>query len=67
MSNGECAVGAGLKRDVAGLHESDERQWTAIDQLRNRLPLWATTVISLLTFCVGVLLTVAVQLARRLA
>lgn len=53
----DCTVCSGLQADIVTLKESDRDQWTAINALRNRLPLWATGVISLLTFICGGLLT----------
>lgn len=51
--------------EIDTLQASDERQWLAIEKLQNRLPIWATTVISLLTFFVGCTTTYAVMLARN--
>ena len=50
--------------EITTLKESEEHQWRAIEKLQNRLPIWATTVISLLTFFVGCTTTYAVMLAR---
>ncbi len=50
--------------EITALKESDDKQWSAIEKLQNRLPIWATTVISLLTFFVGCTTTYAVMLAR---
>lgn len=50
--------------EINTLKESDERQWLAIEKLQNRLPIWATTVISLLTFFIGCTTTYAVMLVR---
>lgn len=55
-----------------GVHESKidrleketEEQWTAINKLRDRLPVWATIVISLLTFLLGSALTYAALVVR---
>lgn len=41
------------------LEKETEDQWTAINRLRDRLPVWATVVISLLTFLLGCALTYA--------
>lgn len=46
------------------LKESDIKQWAAIEKLRNRLPIWATTLISLLTFFMGCTTTYAVMLTQ---
>ena len=66
MPNGECTLGAthgaeiiALKETTKSLHDVDEDQWRAINVLRNRLPAWATAVISLLTFLCGILGTLA--------
>jgi hypothetical protein len=37
----------------------NDKQWDAINQLQNRLPVWATVVISMLTFLLGASLTYA--------
>jgi len=50
--------------EINTLKESDERQWLAIEKLQNRLPVWATTVISLLTFFIGCTMTYAVMIER---
>lgn len=50
--------------EINRLNESDERQWLAIEKLQNRLPVWATTVISLLTFFIGCSITYSVMLVR---
>ncbi len=47
---------------IKTLKESDEKQWEAIEKLQNRLPLWATTLISILTFTIGCVTTYAVML-----
>jgi len=49
---------------IRNLKASDIKQWDAIEKLQNRLPIWATTVISVLTFFTGCTLTYAVMLAR---
>jgi len=67
-----CGVGIDNRRRIIALEKSDEGQWTALehlrahldesmDRLRNRLPVWATLVISVLTGLVGVLLALAIQ------
>jgi hypothetical protein len=60
MPNGECPVGATLTAEVANLKESDEHQWKAIDKIENRVPTWATFLISGLTGAIGVLITLLV-------
>jgi len=48
-----------VESDVHTLKAETEKQWQAIDKLRNRLPHWATLLISLLTFALGVVSTLA--------
>jgi hypothetical protein len=47
---------------IKNLKESDKMQWEAIERLQNRLPMWATTIISILTFGIGCISTYAVML-----
>jgi len=67
-----CGVGIDNRRRIIALEKSDEGQWTALehlrahmdeamDRLRNRLPVWATLVMSILTGIVGVLLALAIK------
>lgn len=44
---------------LTSLEDANKEQWSAINQLRNRLPIWATIVISLLTFLLGISLRLA--------
>ena len=54
-----CDAHSGVLADIKQLKKDTDEQWTAINQLRNRLPAWATIVISLLTFLLGCALTYA--------
>lgn len=56
------AMVAGHSEAIKTLKDSDEKQWMAIEKLQNRLPLWATTLISILTFGIGCVSTYAVML-----
>ena len=49
---------------IETLKDSDIKQWAAIEKLQNRLPIWATTLISILTFFIGCTTTYAVMLAK---
>lgn len=62
--NGECPVGAsntakieGLMLTCAELREADRELWTAVNQIKNRLPLWATFIITGLASLVTLLAT----------
>jgi NO-binding membrane sensor protein with MHYT domain len=63
-----CSLHSGTSARIENLETSDKEQWAAIDRLQNRLPVWATLLISLLTFALGVALTyasLAVQLSSH--
>lgn len=57
-----CELHSGLVTELENLKISDEKQWTAIEKLQNRLPVWATFTISLLTFLLGFTISYAAQL-----
>jgi len=59
MENGFCKQHSGFEQRLKSREEDDEKQWEAIERLRNRLPVWATVVISVLTFLLGGALTFA--------
>jgi hypothetical protein len=54
-----CKAHSGIEQKLKDLEGDTKEQWTAINQLRNRLPVWATIVISLLTFLLGATATYA--------
>jgi hypothetical protein len=54
-----CDAHSGMENRLKNLEDSDSKQWITIDQLRNRLPVWGTVIISLLTFLLGCALTFA--------
>jgi len=54
-----CKAHSGVMQDIENLKDSDKRQWVVIEKLQNRLPVWATLLISVLTFALGVSLTYA--------
>jgi hypothetical protein len=62
----KCQEHSGLVAEVKFCKKETEDQWTAINNLRNRLPTWATITISLLTFLLGCSLTFA-ALADRIS
>ncbi len=49
---------------IAILERDTASQWAAIDKLRNRLPVWGTVLISVLTFALGFTLNYTVMAAR---
>ncbi|MEL7563472.1 MAG: hypothetical protein AAGU27_01095 [Dehalobacterium sp.] len=42
-----------IESDAKENRESHKELWSAINSLRNRLPVWATLFISFLTLCLG--------------
>jgi len=57
--NGFCKGHSGIDERLSMLEGETEKKWKVLDQLRNRLPVWATIVISLLTFLLGASVTYA--------
>jgi len=57
--NNYCKAHSGIDKRIENVEKDTKEQWTAINQLRNRLPTWATFVISLLTFLLGTTATYA--------
>lgn len=62
--NGDCPVGASNKAKIEGLmstcvalHETDKELWAAVNQIKNRLPLWATFLLTGLASIVTLLAT----------
>lgn len=53
--NGRCVHHSGLDARVTNVEADTKDQWMAINKIMNRPPVWATVVISLLTFLVGLL------------
>jgi len=57
--NSFCKAHSGIEERLSNIETETEKQWQVLDQLRNRLPVWATIVISLLTFLLGASITYA--------
>jgi hypothetical protein len=54
-----CKEHTGHEQRIDNCEKTNDEQWKAINELRNRLPVWATVVISVLTFFLGGALTFA--------
>lgn len=54
-----CSAHSGIDERLSNVEDETKKQWKILDQLRNRLPVWATLVISLLTFLLGASVTYA--------
>ena len=59
-----CELHSGMETEIKNLKESDKQQWQAIQELQNRLPVWATVVISTLTFFCGAAMTYAALVVK---
>lgn len=53
METTTCNEHSGCLKAIETLEQSDKDQWEAIKKIQNRPPVWATAVISLLTFLLG--------------
>jgi hypothetical protein len=60
-TTGPCQQHSGFESRIESLETSDTKQWLAIERLQNRLPVWATLLISVLTFALGVATTAAIK------
>jgi hypothetical protein len=52
-----CAAGIDILARLIKLEASDMRQWSAIEAIRDRPPVWATVAISILMFALGCAVT----------
>lgn len=67
MSSGsepQCSGGVETRQRVIALEKSEARQWEILDRVENRLPLWGTIVISILTAAAGAAITYAAAVAH---
>lgn len=64
--NGLCRAHSGFEARLSTVEDDTEKQWTVLDKLRNRPPVWATVVIALLTGFLGASATYA-SLAVKIA
>ena len=50
--------------EIESLKDSDIRQWALIEKIQNRPPLWATAIMSFMTFLLGCSLTYIIMLTN---
>ena len=55
----QCVLGATNKTRILGLEVDTNKQWLAIEEIKKRPPVWATAIISVLSFLLGCSLTYA--------
>jgi hypothetical protein len=56
-----CSLHSGVIADMNTLKSSVKDQWSAIEKIQNRLPVWGTTIISILTFFLGIAVSFALK------
>jgi len=66
MINESCKQHSRLVQMVEDVREDTGKQWTEINRIKNRPPVWCTVVIALLSASLGSVLTYA-ALAVRVA
>ena len=59
-----CKGHSGFDSRIEALEHDRGEQWDAIDKLRNRPPVWASAIISILMFALGASLTYAALVIR---
>ena len=60
----KCDEHSGCLKAIENLEKSDTQQWEAIKRIQSRPPVWATALISLLTFLFGCSVTYASLIAK---
>lgn len=66
MENEVCKQHSGLMQMVEDVRDDTGKQWTEINHIKNRPPVWCTVVIAVLSALLGSVLTYA-TLAVRIA
>lgn len=56
MNNELCKAHSGLVQTITDVKDDTDKQWTEINHIKNRPPIWCTTVIALLAGVMGSLL-----------
>ena len=63
----KCNEHSGCKTDIANLKDSDKLQWEAINKIQNRLPVWATLLLTVMGGVVGWALAFSASLMQKLS
>ena len=64
MDNEVCKSHSGLVQMVKDVKDDTGKQWTEIDKIKNRPPVWCTVVIAVLSASLGSVLTYAALVVR---
>ncbi len=66
MTEDLCPAHSGLVQKIEDVRDDTNKQWTEINHIKNRPPVWCTVVIAILSASLGSVLTYA-ALAVRIA
>ncbi|MBA7613753.1 hypothetical protein ES703_21009 [subsurface metagenome] len=64
MNDEVCKSHSGLVQMVTDVKDDTGKQWTEIDHIKGRPPVWCTAVIALLTGLLGSILTYAALITK---
>ena len=64
MDNEVCKQHSGLVQTIADVKDDTGKQWTEINHIKNRPPVWCTVVIAVLSASLGSVLTYAALVVR---
>ena len=64
MDNDVCKSHSGLVQMVEDVRDDTGKQWTEINHIKNRPPVWCTVVIAVLSASLGSVLTYAALAVR---
>lgn len=64
MAKEECQAHSGLVQMIKDVRDDTDKQWTEINHIKNRPPIWCTAVIALLSGLLGSVITYAALAVR---
>lgn len=64
MENGICKHHSGLEQKITDVKDDTDKQWTEINHIKNRPPVWCTVLIAILSASLGSVLTYAALVVK---
>jgi len=64
MTNEVCKEHSGLVQMIEDTKDDTDKQWSEINRIKNRPPVWCTVVIAVLSASLGSILTYAALVVR---
>lgn len=64
MNSELCKQHSGLAQRIEDVKDDTDKQWSEINHIKNRPPVWCTAVIALLTGLLGSVLTYAALVGK---